>query len=156
MRLRFIVVGKMKSAWCAALVEEYLSRLSRFVRCEVTVAREATGSTATDPRRTQEYEALTLLAAIPTEAFVILLDVAGESVTSQELAERLRRHQDTGTKEICFVVGGHSGVAASIKNRADWTWSLSKLTFTHELARVLLAEQVYRAYTILNGFPYSK
>ncbi|MBX7219218.1 MAG: 23S rRNA (pseudouridine(1915)-N(3))-methyltransferase RlmH [Blastocatellia bacterium] len=146
----------MKAKEYAALAEEYQGRLGRFVRLEETTVRESSGSLANDTRRAQEFEATSLLAAIPEDAFVILLEVTGEMVSSEELAERIRRRQDSGTKTLCFVVGGHSGVAESVKRRADWQWSLSKLTFTHEMARVLLAEQVYRAFTILNNFPYSK
>ncbi len=156
MRVRFIVVGKCKSREWSALYDEYLARLGRFTNVATTVVREATGAAANDARRAVELESQAILAAVPPEACVFLLDIDGESVGSDGLADRIRRRRDGATKELCAVVGGHYGIAEAVRARADWRWSLSKLTFTHEMARVLAAEQVYRAYTIINNFPYSK
>ncbi len=156
MRVRFIVVGKCKSREWSALYDEYLVRLRRFADATTSIVREATGSTANDARRALDQEGQAILAAISPEAAVVLLDIDGEIVGSDGLADRIRRRRDASTKELCVVIGGHFGVADAVRARADWRWSLSKLTFTHEMARVLAAEQVYRAYTILNNFPYSK
>ncbi|HNB71398.1 MAG TPA: 23S rRNA (pseudouridine(1915)-N(3))-methyltransferase RlmH [Acidobacteriota bacterium] len=156
MQIHLITVGKMKSSHLSALAQDYLGRLGRFVRCEVTTVREAAESTASDVRRAQEQEATAILAKIPASAYVVLLDVGGEMVSSEKLAEMIERHQNEATKDLYFVIGGFSGVAESVRKRANWRWSLSKLTFTHEIAQVLVAEQLYRAYTILHRHPYSK
>ncbi len=131
MRLRLIWVGKTKNAHVAALADDYVRRLSRFCRVEVTELREATGGG-------------------------VLLDVAGREFDSHELAARVGAWQNAATKEVAFVIGGHLGVSDEIRGRADLRWSLSRLTLTHELARVVVAEQLYRAFTILRGLPYQK
>ncbi len=156
MKVRFIVVGKTKSPHWNALAEEYAGRVSRFLKCETTTVRESPAALAADPAKAMDQEAGGILNAIAADSLVVLLDVEGEQVTSQALAGKVQRWRDEGRKELCFVVGGHWGVAEAVRKRADWRWSLSKLTFTHEMARTLAAEQVYRALTIVNGFPYSK
>ena len=88
--------------------------------------------------------------------FVCLLDVLGRSISSTELAAKIEDWQNRGLKEIVFVIGGASGVAPEVVERADFSLSLSFLTLTHEAARVILAEQLYRAFTIIKGFPYQK
>ena len=88
--------------------------------------------------------------------FVCLLDVKGRSVSSHDLAAQIENWQNRGFKEIAFVIGGADGVASEVVERADFSLSLSLMTFTHETARVVLAEQLYRAFTIIKGFPYQK
>jgi 23S rRNA (pseudouridine1915-N3)-methyltransferase len=88
--------------------------------------------------------------------FVCLLDVKGRSISSHELAEKIENWQNRGLKEIAFVIGGAEGVSSEVVEKADFGLSLSLLTFTHEMARVVLLEQLYRAYTIIKGFPYQK
>ena len=85
-----------------------------------------------------------------------LLDIAGRSISSLEMAKELEKWQTRGLKEITFIIGGADGVSPDIRNIADFVLSLSFMTFTHEMARVLMLEQLYRAYTILNGFPYQR
>jgi 23S rRNA (pseudouridine1915-N3)-methyltransferase len=85
-----------------------------------------------------------------------LLDVAGKEISSPQLAKEVENWQNRGVKEVAFVIGGQDGVPAPISERADFSLSLSGFTFTHEEARVILLEQLYRAYTIINGYPYQK
>jgi 23S rRNA (pseudouridine1915-N3)-methyltransferase len=156
MRIRLIWVGKTKNEHVRALVGDYLQRLGRFVRCEVTELRE---SAAGDERAVVEEESKRIAAALAARAdgVTVLLDVEGRgSWSSPELAAQVERWQSEGRKEIAFVVGGHLGVAAELKAKADVRWSLSPLTLTHEMARVVLVEQLYRAYTIMHGLPYQK
>lgn len=153
MRLRLIWVGKTKNEHARALVDDYVGRLSRFCRTEVTELRE--GSGASD-RGILEEEARRIAAAFTPGALTVLLDVEGRQFSSHELAARLEGWLNVGVKEIAFVVGGHLGVTEEIKSRADVRWSLSRLTLTHEMARVVAAEQLYRAFTIVRGLPYQK
>jgi 23S rRNA (pseudouridine1915-N3)-methyltransferase len=153
MRLRLIWVGKTKNEHARALVEDYVGRLSRFCRTEVTELRE--GSGATD-RAVLEEEARRIEGALAPGATTVLLDVDGQQFSSHELAARLEGWLNAGPKEIAFVVGGHLGVTGEIKSRADLRWSLSRLTLTHEMARVVASEQLYRAFTIVRGLPYQK
>lgn len=156
MRITFLVVGKTKSSHWEALAGDYGDRIRRFLPCETRIVREAEASLAADPAQARAREAKRILAALPSGALVVLLDVAGEVVSSEAFAEKLRRWRETGVRDLCFVVGGHWGVAAEVRERAAWRWSLSRLTFTHETARVLAAEQVYRALARLAGVPYAK
>jgi 23S rRNA (pseudouridine1915-N3)-methyltransferase len=152
-RLRLIWVGKTRSEPLRSLLDDYLRRLSRFARCEVTELREAAGA---DERAVIAEEGKRIADALPAGSFVVLLDVEGRQWSSPELAAELGRWQNEGRKEVAFVVGGHLGVADEVRARADVRWSLSRLTLTHEMARVVVAEQLYRGFTILRGLPYQK
>ena len=147
MRFRFIWVGKTRDRNWKALQDDYLKRLSRFVPCEVAETRDA-NHTEIDSKR--------ILELLNPKTFAVLLDVGAKAVSSQELAAKVEGWQNRGLKEISFIIGGADGVASVVAERADDRLSLSFLTFTHEMARVVLLEQLYRAFTILRGFPYQK
>ena len=153
MRLRLIWVGKTRNEHLRALVHDYSDRLGRFVRCEVTELRESSARSASEGI---EEEGKRIIGALGSDAFVILLDVDGRQWSSHELAGEIEKWQQLGRKEISFVIGGHNGVSEKVAERAQLRWSLSRLTWTHEMARVLLVEQLYRAYTIIHGLPYQK
>lgn len=146
MIFRFIWVGKTKDKNWRALQEEYLSRLSHFVRCEIVEIKDSD----------KETEGKLILEKANQSSFVCILDVKGRSISSPELAKTLENWQNRGLKEIAFVIGGAEGLASGVVEKADNSLSLSFLTFTHEAARVILLEQLYRAYTIIRGFPYQK
>jgi 23S rRNA (pseudouridine1915-N3)-methyltransferase len=152
MRLRIIWTGKTRDARLRALVDDYAERLSHFVRCEVTELRELgradKAGIARDTRRISD--------ALRPGAVTVLLDPEGAEWTSQQLAAHVQSWEASGVKEVAFVIGGPNGLAGDFKARADKRWSLSRLTLTHEMARVLLFEQLYRAYTIIHGLPYQK
>ena len=154
MRLRLIWIGKTRNEHVRALVEEYLKRLRRFARCEVLELRE---SASADERSCLEEEGKRIMGALASDALTVLLDVGGpKQWSSTELAAQIEEWQARSLKEAAFVVGGHLGVSPEVRARADVRWSLSRLTFTHEMARVLVVEQLYRAYTIMRGLPYQK
>lgn len=154
MRLRLIWVGKTRNEHLRALVEDYLKRLSRFARCEVTELRE---SGASDERACIEEEGKRIVGALASDALAVLLDVRGRTVwSSEELAAQIEEWQTRSVKEAAFIVGGHLGVSEEVRRRAQLSWSLSRLTLTHEMARVVLVEQLYRAHTIMRGLPYQK
>jgi 23S rRNA (pseudouridine1915-N3)-methyltransferase len=153
MRLRLIWTGKTKDAHLRALSEDYLKRLSRFVRCEVSELRESKGSTG---NAGIEKDSTRISDALHEGTVIVLLDPEGEQWTSFQLAEQVQRWNNEGTKEVSFVVGGPHGVSKELSAAADKHWCLSRLTLTHEIARLLLLEQLYRAYTIIHGLPYQK
>jgi 23S rRNA (pseudouridine1915-N3)-methyltransferase len=152
MRIRFIWPGKTKDEHLRALISEYLKRLQRFVRCEVIETRDVPGS----DKANIEKESRRLLDAIPTNSLMILLDVQGQEWSSQQLADELRRWENDSVKEVAIVIGGQDGIGSDVSARAQKRWLLSRLTLTHEMARVLTVEQIYRAYTINRGLPYQK
>ena len=153
MRLRFVWPGKTRDAHVRALSEDYLKRLERFVRCEVTELRETVSD---EPRVGIEKDSQRISDALRSGTVTVLLDREGGERTSEQLAAEVERWQSEGTKEVSFVVGGPYGVSPALTAAADKRWSLSRLTFTHEMARVLLLEQLYRAYAIIHGLPYQK
>lgn len=152
MRFRIIWTGKTRDARLRALVEDYAQRLTHFVRCEVTELRE--------PGRANkagiDKETKRISDALRPGAVTVLLDPEGAEWTSQQLAAQVQSWEGSGIKEVAFIIGGPHGLAGDFKARADKRWSLSRLTLTHEMARVLLFEQLYRAYTIIHGLPYQK
>ena len=150
MKFRFVWIGKTKDKNWKALQEEYLRRLSHFVKCEVTEIKDS------PPHEGPDIEGERILAALNQRTFAVLLDVKGEQVSSPRLAAEIENWQNRGLKEISFIIGGAEGVSRRVAETADFSLSLSFLTFTHEMARVVLLEQLYRAYTIIKGFPYQK
>ena len=152
MRLRIIWTGKTRDARLRALVDDYAARLSHFVRCEVTELRELGRADKSGIDR----ETKRISDALRPGAVTVLLDPEGTEWTSQQLAAHVQSWEGSGVKEVAFVIGGPNGLAGDFKARADKRWSLSRLTLTHELARVVAAEQLYRAFTILRGLPYQK
>lgn len=152
MKFRIIWTGKTRDARLRSLIEDYAERLSHFVRCEVTEIKEAgrTDQTGIDK------ETRRISDALRPGSLTVLLDPAGAEWTSHELAAQVRGWENSGVKEVAFVIGGPNGLAPELVTRADKRWSLSRLTLTHEMARVLLLEQLYRAFTIVHGLPYQK
>jgi 23S rRNA (pseudouridine1915-N3)-methyltransferase len=150
MRFRFVWIGKTRDQNWKALQEEYLGRLSHFVRCEVSEIRDPA------PHETKEIEGKRILDLLNPKGFVCLLDVTGKQIASDGLAREVEKWQMQGLKEVTFVIGGANGVSAEVRETADLMLSLSFMTFTHDMARVIILEQLYRAFTIIKGFPYQK
>ena len=148
MKIRLVWVGKTRDKNWKALQDEYLQRLSRFVPCEIKEAKDAAGGNRT------ETEGNRILELLNPKSFAVLLDPAGTAFDSPSLAGRLGKWESSSRKEVAFIIGGAEGVSSAVAERADDRLSLSFLTFTHEMTRVVLLEQLYRAYTILRGFPY--
>lgn len=147
MKIRFLWVGKTRNKNYLALQEDYLQRLSHFAKCEIAEVKDGGG---------KEAEGQRILQNLNPNSTVCLLDVEGRSISSHELSHEIERWQNTGRKETTFVIGGADGVSSKVAEMATDRISLSFLTFTHEMARVILLEQLYRAHTIIKGFPYQK
>jgi len=147
MKFRFVWVGKTRDKHWKALQDDYLQRLSHFARCEIVEVKDGGGKDAEGKR---------ILEKLNQSSLVCLLDVGGKSLSSVDLARELEKWQRDARKEITMVIGGADGVAPSVADRADAVLSLSFLTFTHEMVRVVMLEQFYRAYTIIKGYPYQK
>lgn len=142
-KLQIAWIGKTKEAAIRALTDEYLKRISRFV-----------GSESHEMSSEQALLDLAAGAAGRTKPVLILLDARGRQFTSEEFAELLRDQQDRGTQNLFFAVGPADGFSDKARHSADLVLSFGKMTLAHELARVVLLEQIYRAFTILRGHPY--
>jgi 23S rRNA (pseudouridine1915-N3)-methyltransferase len=146
MKFRFIWVGKTKNKNWLALQDDYLQRLGRFVKFEITELKDDT----------KEAEGKKILESLNANSFLCVLEVQGKEISSHDLAKKIEIWQNESVKEIAFVIGGFAGLSSKVIEKADFNLSLSRLTLTHEAARVVLAEQLYRAFTIINNFPYQK
>ena len=154
MRINFVWIGKTKDRNCAALVNEYVERIRRMAPIDLCELKDAAGSV--DEKRVIALESAKLLSSLERHDFVVLLDEEGRQFSSTELAQLIGRQQQNGSKHLTFVIGGFAGVNKQVRERADLKMSLSRMTLTHELSRVILAEQIYRALTLLGGLPYHK
>lgn len=152
MQLSLVAVGKLRPPF-REVCDDYIRRLGRFVRVSEREIREA--GRAGSEQLQRETEGTRLLDAITSDSPVVLLDLAGASWSSEALARQLDAWRLDG-RERTFVIGGAAGISLAVRGRAEATWSLGPLTLPHELARVVVVEQLYRASTILRGEPYHK
>jgi len=153
--VKFIVVavGHRMPAWVDAGFAEYAGRMPRDARIELAALKPAPRGGPV--KRALEAEGQRVLAALPAGCFRVALDERGTLVNTMELARRIERWRNAG-RDVAFIVGGADGLAESVKKSADLVWSLSPLTLPHGLARVTLAEQLYRAVSILHNHPYHR
>ncbi len=155
MKVKVTVVGATTTPWVREAMDEYTSRLQRMIPFELCTIPDVRTSRATTPERQKDAEAVRILAAAPASETMILLDERGKEYTSRQFAEWLEQRMAAGaTKALNFVIGGPYGFTDSMYARADHKIALSRMTFTHEMARLLLTEQIYRGLTILRGMPY--
>jgi 23S rRNA (pseudouridine1915-N3)-methyltransferase len=152
-RIRIVAVGKDRSGLYAPAVEEYAKRLGRYARFELVEVPEARRHAGTPRAKDEEGEAL--LAKLGDRERVVALDERGDEETSVAFAKRVGRWLERG-QDVALVIGGSDGLAAAVKARAAETIALSRMTLAHRLARLVLVEQLYRAFTILRGEPYHK
>ena len=143
-KITFVVVGKIKESFYREAVAEYAKRISRFAKLEIKEISE---------NATLEAEAEDILRTV--KGYTIALCVEGEKLSSEKLAAKLKTLSDAG-KELTFVIGSSCGLSDRVKSAADYRLSFSDMTFPHQLMRVILAEQVYRAYMINAGATYHK
>ncbi|WP_243370277.1 23S rRNA (pseudouridine(1915)-N(3))-methyltransferase RlmH [Geotalea sp. SG265] len=151
MRLKVLWVGKTQEEWVRRGIDEYAGRIGRYMAIDFAEAREEKGAAAEAMR---EREGERLLKLLPKNARLVLLDERGEQLTSPELARFLESNRDGGTQELVFAVGGAYGFSEAFRSRAFKTIALSRMTFTHQMVRIFLLEQIYRGFTIINGEPY--
>jgi len=155
MKVHLLAVGRMKSGPEAGLVRDYLERFGRTGRalglgpCELREVEDRKGGG-------QAAEAALLAAAIPDGARVVALDERGRLLSSPKFAETLAGWRDAGSRDVAFLIGGADGLTDELRDRADLLLSFGTMVWPHMLARVMLAEQLYRAATILSGSPYHR
>lgn len=159
MKITVLTVGKIKEKFYTDAVNEYSKRLSRYCKLEiiqVTDEKTVENSTENEMDIIKQKEAERLLKHIPEDAYVITLEINGKSLDSMELADQLNQLGINGTSHIVFVIGGSLGLHATVSKRANFHLSFSKMTFPHQLMRVILLEQIYRSYRIIHNQPYHK
>lgn len=159
MLVKLICVGKMRERFYTDAFEEYRKRLQGLCRFELTeLAEQKLGDAPSDKEIAAALgrEAAEILKAVPQDAYVAALCVEGEQIPSEGMAKLLADREASGKPRLCFIVGGSFGLADGVKKRADMKLSMSKMTFPHHLARVMLIEQIYRGFKINEGSRYHK
>lgn len=159
MKITVITVGKIKEKYLKDAIAEYSKRLSKYCKLEmIEVADEKTPENASevmeDAIRAKEAERI--LKYLKEDAYVITLEIHGKQLSSEELADKMEKLGVQGTSHIMFVIGGSIGLGKEVLARSDYPLSFSKMTFPHQLMRVILLEQIYRSYRIINNEPYHK
>ena len=142
-------------AWIAAGFEEYARRMPRTLPLRLTEIKPEPRGTAIPVSRLTEAEAKRIRSALPADCAKVVLDERGRACTTRDLAQRLEQWQTEG-REVVFIIGGADGLSAELRDDAHWLWSLSPLTLPHGLVRVIVAEQLYRATSILANHPYHR
>lgn len=151
MKIWLISFGKQQDASTKEALEDFTRRVTRYFPCEWKLL---TPSKLTDPTQLKKQEAQVFLQQLQTDDYLVLLDERGKNISSPELAELIQGRANESRRQLVFLIGGAYGVDSTVQQRANFTWSLSKLVFPHQLVRLLLAEQVYRACTILRNEKY--
>ncbi|HEY5517923.1 MAG TPA: 23S rRNA (pseudouridine(1915)-N(3))-methyltransferase RlmH [Coriobacteriia bacterium] len=152
MKLRIAAVGRLKEPHWRAACDEYLKRLRPYATVEV--AEVADRDITYDAPRAMATEGADLLKTIPEASYVVALDLGGDQVTSEGLSARLADLMVGGRSDVTFVIGGSAGLAPAVLRRADERLSLSRMTLPHQLARVVVLEQLYRSFRIMRNEPY--
>lgn len=153
MEIKLIVVGKIKESYLNDAIKEYLKRIKPFANLNIIEVKEHTYN---DMYKNLKEEAKLILSNISSDDFVITLEIEGKELTSVELSEYISKHYLYNNKTLTFVIGSSDGMDESVKNRSNYKLSFSKMTFPHQLMRVIFLEQTYRALSIINNMKYHK
>jgi len=159
MQILIIAVGKIKEKYLQEGIAEYQKRLRQYIKMnilEIAEEKRVGNLTPSDKKGIKEAEGMRILGAIPRDSFVIVLDVNGVHWSSETLAENLQRHKIAGRNSLSIIIGGDLGLSEAVIARGNLRLSLSPMTFTHQMIRLVLIEQIYRACKINNGEPYHK
>ena len=159
MKITLITVGKIKEKYLRDAIAEYTKRLSKYCKLVIIeVADEKTPDNASETVEEQirNKEGERILKNIKDDAYVITLEILGKQLTSEQLADKIDTLGIQGTSHIVFIIGGSIGLGQNVLKRSNYSLSFSKMTFPHQLMRVILLEQIYRSYRIINGEPYHK
>jgi len=153
-KLRILTVGHKMPDWVELGCAEYLKRMPREMTVEIVEIKPDKRAAGKNAAQVQEAESKRIIEAVGRD-YLIALDEHGQEVTTLQLADRMKNWL-SGGRDVSLVIGGADGLHADVKIRADWLWSLSKLTLPHGMVRVLLAEQLYRAHSVINNHPYHR
>ena len=159
MKIKIVTVGKLKEKYLKDGIAEYSKRLSRFANLEmIELADEKTPDRASDSENQKilEIEGTRILSRIGDRDFVIVLAIEGKTLSSEEFSKQLEQAPINGFSTLTFVIGGSLGLSPQVKKRANLSISFGRLTLPHQLMRLVLVEQIYRAFTIQQGSPYHK
>ncbi len=159
MKITIITVGKIKEKYLKDAIAEYSKRLTKYCKLDIVeVADEKTPDNASEvvEEAIRDKEAERIMKHIKDDMYVVTLEIGGKMLTSEELSAKIERLGIQGKSDVAFVIGGSIGLGKDVLKRSDYALSFSKMTFPHQLMRVILLEQIYRSYRIMKGEPYHK
>jgi 23S rRNA (pseudouridine1915-N3)-methyltransferase len=156
MKIQLVFVGKIREPYLREGVEDFLARLRRYLPVEVKIVRSERLTREDQTVRVVSKESERVAAAVPSHSHLVVLDRSGKQFSSLALAQWWKSLESEGCRRLCFVVGGVLGFSNELRSQAQTLLSLSKMTFTHEMSRLILLEQLYRACTIMRGEKYHK
>lgn len=157
--IKIICVGKLKEKFYTEASKEYLKRLSSYAKAEILELPEVRRSDSPSQREIEaamQKEAVSIISKIPQGAITVAMCIEGKGYSSEDMAELLSKAALAGSSKMCFIIGGSDGLDPSVKEKATVRMSMSKMTFPHHLARVMLLEQIYRGFKINEGSKYHK
>jgi len=154
-KITIICVGKLSLPFIKHGADEYEQRLKRFTSLEIfELKEEKRGGKKADINFIRQSEAEQILAKAPKGAYLIALDETGKQASSEKFAKKIEQHMNQGTANLCYIIGGAYGLTDKLKQQCNELISLSEMTFTHQMARLFLLEQIYRGFTIIRNEPY--
>ena len=159
MNIQIICIGKLKEKYWTDAVAEYMKRLGRYCNIEIVELKEAklpANASEADEENVKIEEGHSILKSIKDDTYVITLEILGKQLTSPELADKIEELSLTGRSNVAFVIGGSLGLSAEVSKRADYKLSFSKMTFPHQMMRVILLGQIYRGFKIIRHETYHK
>jgi 23S rRNA (pseudouridine1915-N3)-methyltransferase len=154
MKITFLQIDKTDDESIKKIIDKYSARLKHYISFEIITIPDIKNSKNLSPEQFKEKEAEAISKYFNGNRFIVLLDENGKHISSKEFAGFIQQKLNQSVKELCFLIGGAYGVAESIKKSVNYTMSLSKMTFPHQLIRIIFIEQLYRAMTILKNEPY--
>lgn len=159
MNIEIVCVGKIKEKYLEDAIKEYSKRLSRYVKLKITEQKDEKtidGQSAALDLKVKETEGARIISALKDDAVKIVLDLNGRELSSPEFATRIQDYMVSGKGTIQFIIGGSLGLSSEVIKRADFLLKFGEMTYPHQLMRVMLLEQIYRAFRIMNNEPYHK
>ena len=159
MNIQIICIGKLKEKYWTDAVAEYMKRLGRYCNIEIVELKEAklpANASEADEENVKIEEGHSILKSIKDDTYIITLEILGKQLTSPELADKIEDLSLAGRSNVAFVIGGSLGLSAEVSKRADYKLSFSKMTFPHQMMRVILLEQIYRGFKIIRHETYHK
>ncbi|MEI8378036.1 MAG: 23S rRNA (pseudouridine(1915)-N(3))-methyltransferase RlmH [bacterium] len=156
MQIKIIVVGKLKEKSYQEISDEFSKRIRPYCSEKIIEIQAENLKNVSTDKIARAREAQKILPNLSEDAFVVILDIKGQQLSSESLAKKVQEISNSGVNELIFVIGGATGLDETVKARADLSLSFSKMTFTHQFARLMLQEQLYRAFKIINNEPYHK
>lgn len=159
MNIKILAVGKIKEKYMQQGIKEYSKRLSRYCNLEIIEVEDEKAPENLSKKEIEiikDKEGRKLLSKIPQNSFIISLEIEGKEISSEELSKKIEDLMVSGINDITFIIGGSLGLSQEVRNKANYKLSFSKMTFPHQLMRIILLEQIYRGFRIIRGEPYHR